>query len=207
MAKYTDEQIKKALACCVYANCAQCDYCGDDKYQDCAYQLCEDALDLINRQEAEIERLMQKLQQPQSEAIDNAPAVDAVEVVHGEWKAYKDESMICATEFVCSTCGESFCSGELTDEQFVEMMKYCPNCGAKMDIGKQNEHLRPVVQCRDCKSWQRNSDSLNGLCSCHGITTNYDGSCKDGERTVSAILTVKKYNTDSNFNKRKDKNK
>ena len=65
MAKYTDEQIKKALACCVYANCAQCDYCGDDKYQDCAYQLCEDTLDLINRQEAEIERLNDVVQRLQ----------------------------------------------------------------------------------------------------------------------------------------------
>jgi len=65
-------------------------------------------------------------------------AVGAVNVVHGAWKACEDESGICATEFVCSTCGESFCSGELTDERFVEMMKYCPNCGAKMD-GKVSE--------------------------------------------------------------------
>lgn len=54
------------------------------------------------------------------------------EIINAEWKAYPDEYEICATEFVCSVCKESFVSSELTDEQFLEMMKYCPNCGAKM---------------------------------------------------------------------------
>ena len=48
------------------------------------------------------------------------------------WKAYPDEFGIGETEFVCSNCKESFCSDELTDEEFMQMMKYCPNCGAKM---------------------------------------------------------------------------
>lgn len=50
----------------------------------------------------------------------------------GEWKAYPDEHEICATEFVCSNCKESFCTNEMTDWQFIETMKFCPNCGAKM---------------------------------------------------------------------------
>ena len=50
----------------------------------------------------------------------------------GEWKAYPDEHEICATEFVCSNCKESFCTNEMTDWEFIETMKYCPNCGAKM---------------------------------------------------------------------------
>lgn len=50
----------------------------------------------------------------------------------GEWIAHRDPFDICATEFVCSACRESFCSSELTDEEFFEMMKYCPNCGVKM---------------------------------------------------------------------------
>ena len=59
--------------------------------------------------------------------------VDAVEVVHGRWEETPDEYGICATEFVCSVCKESYCTSEMTDEQFVALMKYCPNCGAKMD--------------------------------------------------------------------------
>lgn len=51
---------------------------------------------------------------------------------YGEWRMYPDESEIYATEFICSKCRESFCSSDLTDEQFLEIMKHCPNCGAKM---------------------------------------------------------------------------
>ena len=60
------------------------------------------------------------------------PTADVAEVKRGEWAAYPDEYEICATEFVCSCCKQSFASSELTDEQFFDMMKYCPNCGADM---------------------------------------------------------------------------
>ena len=49
--------------------------------------------------------------------IRDSPTVDAVPVVHGRWishYAYVD----------CSECGES------ADEHY----KYCPNCGATMDL-------------------------------------------------------------------------
>ena len=59
--------------------------------------------------------------------------IEVVAVVHGYWKACVDEYEICATEFTCSCCKESFISSDLTDQQFLEMMKYCPNCGALMD--------------------------------------------------------------------------
>ena len=55
----------------------------------------------------------------------------------GEWIAYPDEHEICATEFVCSNCKESFCTNEMTDWEFIETMKYCPNCGAKMKGGAE----------------------------------------------------------------------
>jgi ribosomal protein L33 len=58
---------------------------------------------------------------------------DRVEVVHGRWLAEKDEYEICATDFTCTNCKETFCSSEITDEDFLALMKYCPNCGAKMD--------------------------------------------------------------------------
>ena len=50
----------------------------------------------------------------------------------GEWEVVSDEYEICADEFVCSSCKESFVSSELTDEEFFKMMKFCPNCGARM---------------------------------------------------------------------------
>ena len=66
------------------------------------------------------------------EMVDNADAVDAVEVVQGRWEEYPDEYGICATEFTCSNCRESFCTSEMADTDFLEMMKYCPNCGTMM---------------------------------------------------------------------------
>lgn len=67
------------------------------------------------------------------DAIMDCPTADVVEVRHGHWEVCSDEYEICASEFVCSVCKESFCSSELTDEQFFEMMQYCPHCGARMD--------------------------------------------------------------------------
>lgn len=52
-------------------------------------------------------------------------------VVRARWKRFDD--YICATEFVCTNCRESFSTSELTDDEFVAMMRFCPNCGAKMD--------------------------------------------------------------------------
>lgn len=52
-----------------------------------------------------------------------------------KWRIDADEYEICATEFTCSNCNETFCNSEMTDEDFFAMMKYCPNCGAKMDGG------------------------------------------------------------------------
>lgn len=55
----------------------------------------------------------------------------------GHWKAYPDEYQICGTEFVCSNCNESFVNSELaSDNDFLELMKYCPNCGADMQERK-----------------------------------------------------------------------
>ena len=56
--KLTPEEIKKAL-----------EYLPDRILTETERTAIEDALALINRQQAEIERLLQKLQQPQSEAI------------------------------------------------------------------------------------------------------------------------------------------
>ena len=60
MAKYTDDQIKKALECCGDYGCEECsmnftsDDIGCELYVGQLYLL---ALELVNRQEAEIERL------------------------------------------------------------------------------------------------------------------------------------------------------
>ena len=58
-------------------------------------------------------------------AIDNAPTVDAVEVVHGRWEQMGE------SDYKCSVCGFRFTSGDP-----IVMFPYC-RCGAKMD-GDEN---------------------------------------------------------------------
>ena len=59
-----------------------------------------------------------------NDEIDNAPIVDAVEVVHGRWIKYKLGWDDFALRFKCSAC----------DHRIYERgYNYCPNCGAKMD--------------------------------------------------------------------------
>ena len=57
----TDNEIIKALECCgneSWSSCHHCPYRENRFERHCAFELSHDALDLINRQNAEIERLM-----------------------------------------------------------------------------------------------------------------------------------------------------
>ena len=64
------------------------------------------------------------------EIIDNAPTIDAVSVVHGEWI---DRGMRVPSSWVkkCSLCGYE------TDTW--RWCNFCPNCGAKMDGERKGE--------------------------------------------------------------------
>jgi Pyruvate/2-oxoacid:ferredoxin oxidoreductase delta subunit len=55
-------------------------------------------------------------------AIDNAPTVDAVKVVHGRW-IYESVEFTYKKDIKCSVCSRYVDEPE----------NYCPNCGAKMD--------------------------------------------------------------------------
>lgn len=59
----------------------------------------------------------------------------AANVTTAHWNVCEDPYCICATEFTCSNCNETFCSSEIDDREYLAMMKYCPNCGAKMTDG------------------------------------------------------------------------
>ena len=55
--------------------------------------------------------------------IDDAPTVDAVEVVHAKWKYYHKQKIA-----VCTKCSFE----RNLDADFGKAVS-CPNCGAKMD--------------------------------------------------------------------------
>lgn len=61
--------------------------------------------------------------------IKNRPAVDVAPVRHGRWKCNKP----------CPVCGEDRFDGLDADIWSDWEPPYCPNCGAKMDGGFEND--------------------------------------------------------------------
>lgn len=70
-----------------------------------------------------------------SDVIAAAPTLDYAPVRHGEWERM-DEYCNHSKEFRCTSCKQSVFYDHFT--RFCEY-DYCPNCGAKMDGGKENE--------------------------------------------------------------------
>lgn len=58
--------------------------------------------------------------------------IEAVPVRHGEWKEWDDGD----NTWSCSVCGNPFVLIDGTPSG--NEMKYCPNCGARMDGGRTN---------------------------------------------------------------------
>lgn len=67
-------------------------------------------------------------------SIKNAPTVDAVEVVHGEWSTIEDD--YCGLVALhCSVCNHEWW---FEDDVPIKHYHYCPNCGAKMYGGNED---------------------------------------------------------------------
>ena len=61
---------------------------------------------------------------------DEAPAIEAVPVVHGHW--IENEDCYGDSYYTCSACDCDWVVAYGTPEQ--NHMQYCPSCGAKMDM-------------------------------------------------------------------------
>ena len=70
----------------------------------------------------------------ENERLKNAPTIDAVPVVHGEWISEWGGCLGYTLTVKCSICGAEALyryDGDDTDVDRV-YSRYCPNCGAKM---------------------------------------------------------------------------
>lgn len=60
--------------------------------------------------------------------VENAPTIDAVEVVHGRWESCFEDWRHQLEGNKCSVCGF---------EYYGSFFPYCPECGAKMDAKEE----------------------------------------------------------------------
>ena len=62
------------------------------------------------------------------EFVENLPAADVAPVVHARWGDYEAFPLAPSMNgYPCGNCGMHF------SPSVVPVLKYCPNCGAKMD--------------------------------------------------------------------------
>lgn len=67
------------------------------------------------------------------EEFDDFPAADVAPVVHGRWE-YIPQTLNTLSQLRCP-----FCGWWSLDPSIDGVYNYCPNCGAKMDGGDDNE--------------------------------------------------------------------
>ena len=65
--------------------------------------------------------------------IDKFPAADVAEVRHGKWIRMEDDVVYW---YACSECKKRIPKTEYGNDAW---SNYCPNCGAKMDLGDDEE--------------------------------------------------------------------
>ena len=86
--------------------------------------------DLISREEAiGVLETMTEIEEG-IEMMYALPSIEAEPVVHGEWLPTRDSN-----KKECSNCGVIHLIAQYPHGQ----ANYCPNCGAKMKAGGQNE--------------------------------------------------------------------
>ena len=64
--------------------------------------------------------------------LDEAPTVDAVEVVHGRWNESDWGGVKVGGFMACSNCNVMIPKAD-KNHYCLLRLNYCPNCGAKMD--------------------------------------------------------------------------
>lgn len=69
--------------------------------------------------------------------LDKIPAADVAPVVHGSWvknndSFQTDDYYCCYFDYSCSECGE------IVNDRY-KLPNYCPNCGARMDGGDNDD--------------------------------------------------------------------
>lgn len=130
--RYTDEEIKSSLE--VIATSQNCNECkirnGRWGTCNCSQIAANAALDLINRQRAEIERLGKKIEG----LLRSYSTAEVTKIKHGKWIEDDSDGCYCsACEWYADYDYDYVTNYGLGNDDFI----YCPHCGAKMDGGEE----------------------------------------------------------------------
>ena len=71
----------------------------------------------------------------QNRLIDDAPVANVVEIRQGKWKIDEYKNYL---NVVCSNCNREFYVYK-QGQYRIDRSNYCPNCGAKMNKGEDEE--------------------------------------------------------------------
>ena len=87
------------------------------------------------KREAVIDLITRRYENPEicTQEINSIPAADVAPVVHGRWE-YNPPTINTYGQLRCSIC-----NWWTLDPSVDSSYSYCPNCGAKMDGGADNE--------------------------------------------------------------------
>ena len=112
------QELVKALRCCSTDNCGSCPYAIPYEFR-CATKMGEDAAAAIEELQAELEK--------KRTADCWGCKCEKLEPRRGEWidRYDEDDKPFFKRKYVCSACGDWNTYGK---------SKYCPNCGAKMEV-------------------------------------------------------------------------
>lgn len=111
--KFTDEEIIRALECCVAGRVANCDECPFDKCcTDGTNKMLNNALDLINRQRAEIDWLTSAVNNSTQEFLklhdtyqEQRAEIERLEEASGRWNDIKMAKPAEADEYLVMIAG------------------------------------------------------------------------------------------------------
>ena len=174
--KLTDEEVVKALECCINDKCSEeCPYRG--KRYDCVYQHRheKDLLDLINRQKAEIERLTKKTEEAkfwENEYLEWATGFLKTRFDIKDWFTNPEtQKPPCTYEFFASTLWE----------------KIRPAMEWLDELKERNEALR-----KENAELQKQVDELkeNQVIECHGMLKGCDIVKQAVKDTAKEILQM-----------------
>lgn len=164
----TDAEIKQALECCSTANCDICPnlFYGSNPNVDCRSGIISIALDLINRQQAEIESITEKFNCQQTVYADLSKIIKDK---NAEIERLKQEKVIACSLIPVRGCSKT----ETKMKMFEETIK-------SIEAEAIKEFAEKVTYCKDCAKYELMTSNNQYFCNQFGGYVTETDCCSRG---------------------------